>query len=77
MFAKFVTKKTLRLVNSTKVLRILFYYHKIFKDKRLGNIGFDFSKKKTRLTIIQEIIEKKNMKNTLKLDVLMTSFLTL
>ena len=67
MFAKFVTKKTLRLVNSTKVLRILFYYHKIFKDKRLGNIGFDFSKKKTRLTIIQEIIEKKKYEKYLEI----------
>ena len=49
MFKKFFKKKIIRLVNSTKVLKVLFYYHKFFKDNKLGNIGFDFSKKKTRL----------------------------
>ena len=67
MIQKFIVKKLIRLVNSTKVLKLFFYYHKIFKDKNLGNIGFDFSKKKSRLMIVQEIIEKKKYEKYLEI----------
>ncbi|MBD1166659.1 class I SAM-dependent methyltransferase [Pelagibacterales bacterium SAG-MED07] len=67
MVQKFVVKKLIRLINSSKVLRLFFYYHKYFKDKKLGNIGFDFSKKKSRLLIIQEIIEKKKYEKYLEI----------
>ena len=67
MFEKFFTKKIIRLINSTRVLKLFFYYYKFFKDKKLGNIGFDFSKKKTRLSIVQEIIKKKNYKKYLEI----------
>ena len=43
---KFVQKKIIRLLNSKKILKIFFYYHKIFNNKGLKNIGFDFTKKK-------------------------------
>ena len=67
MIQKFIKKKLIRLINSKKVLRLFFYYHKFFKDKKLGNIGFDFTNKKTRLTIVQEIINKKNYENYLEI----------
>ena len=43
---KFLQKKIIRLINSQKVLKIFFYYHKFFNNKGLEDIGFDFSKKK-------------------------------
>ena len=67
MIQKFIKKKLIRLINSKKVLRLFFYYHKFFKDKKLGNIGFDFTDKKTRLSIVQEIINKKNYENYLEI----------
>ena len=67
MIKRLIKKKLIRLVNSTKVLKLFFYYHKYFKDKKLGNIGFDFSKKKSRLLIIQEIIEKKKYERYLEI----------
>ena len=67
MIQKFIKKKLIRLINSKKVLRLFFYYHKFFKDKKLGNIGFDFTNKKTRLSIVQEIINKKNYDNYLEI----------
>ena len=64
---KFLQKKIIRLLNSKKVLRLFFYYHKFFNNKGLKNIGFDFSSKKNRLFIVQDIINKKNFKRYLEI----------
>ena len=63
----FILKKLIRLKNSSKVLKIFYYYHYLFHDKKLGNIGFDFTKKKSRLDIVQNIIKKKNYKKYLEI----------
>jgi len=67
MLAKYFTKKIIRLKNSSKVLKLLYYYHYIFHDKKLGNVGFDFTSKKKRFEIIQNIIEKKRYKKYLEI----------
>ncbi len=67
MIKKFIVKKFIRLINSSKVLKIFFYYHKFFRDKNLGNIGFDFSKKKSRLTIVQDLIKRKKYEKYLEI----------
>ncbi len=67
MLAKFLKKKLIRLANSSKVLKLWYYYHYIVHDKKLGNIGLDFSLKKTRLQIVQEIIKKKDYKKYLEI----------
>ena len=67
MITNFIIKKLIRLKNSQKVLKLFNYYHHFFHDKKLGNIGFDFSKKKTRFEIIQNIINKKNYKKYLEI----------
>ena len=67
MFTKFITKKIIRLRNSSKVLKLFYYYHKFFHEKGIGNIGFDFNKKKSRLFIVQDIIDKKNYQNYLEI----------
>ena len=56
---KFVQKKIIRLLNSEKILKIFFYYHKIFNNKGLKDIGFDFTSKKNRKYIVQDIINVK------------------
>lgn len=63
----FINKILIRLKNSSKVLKLYYYYHYLFHDKKLGNIGFDFSKKKTRMSVVQSIIKKKNYKNYLEI----------
>jgi len=67
MLIKFLNKKFIRLRNSSKILKLLYYYHYFFLDKKLGNIGFNFESKKSRLEIIQNIIEKKNFKKYLEI----------
>ena len=67
MIINFILKKLIRLKNSSKVLKIFYYYHYLFHDKKLGNIGFDFTKKKSRLDIVQNIIKKKNFKKYLEI----------
>lgn len=56
---KFLQSKIIRLLNSKKILRIFFYYHKFFNNKGLKDIGFDFSNKKNRKFIVQDIINIK------------------
>ena len=67
MFLKYFKKKLIRLGNSSNVLKFWYYYHKFLNDKKLGNIGFNFSSKKTRIEIIQDIISKKNFKKYLEI----------
>ena len=67
MIINFILKKLIRLKNSSKVLKFFYYYHYLFHDKKLGNIGFDFTKKKSRLDIVQNIIKKKNYKKYLEI----------
>ena len=67
MFVKFIKKKLIRLGNSSNILKLWYYYHFIFHDKKLGNIGLDFSSKKTRFQIVQNIIEKKNYQKYLEI----------
>ena len=67
MIINFILKKLIRLKNSSKVLKFFYYYHYFFHDKKLGNIGFDFTKKKSRLDIVQNIIKKKNYKKYLEI----------
>ena len=67
MITSFIIKELIKLKNSQKVLKLFYYYHHLFHDKKLGNIGFDFTKKKTRLEIVQTIIEKKKYKKYLEI----------
>ena len=67
MLLKYIKKKLIRLGNSSKVLKLWYYYHYIFHDEKLGSIGLDFSSKKTRFQIVKYIIEKKNYKKYLEI----------
>ncbi len=64
---QFLQKKIIRLLNSKKILKLFFYYHKIFNDKGFKDLGFDFSKKKNRLQIVNDLISKKYFKSYLEI----------
>jgi hypothetical protein len=58
---KFLQSKFIRLLNSRKVLRLFFYYHKIFNNKGLTDIGFDFSNKKIENLLFKILLIKKDI----------------
>ena len=63
----FIKKKYYRLLGSKNVLKIFYLYHKLFGEKYLGNLNFDFSKKKNRIEIIQKLISLKNYRSYLEI----------
>ena len=67
MLFKFFKKKLIRLGNSSNVLKFWYYYHLFLHDKKLGDIGFDFSTKKTRIQIVKDIINNKDYKKYLEI----------
>ena len=56
----YIKKKYIRLQGSRNVLKLNYFIEKNFRDKKLGNIGFDFSNKPSRQAIVQKIIDYKN-----------------
>jgi len=66
-FSSFIYKKYSRFITSSNILKINYFFHKIFFDKKLGSIGFDFSNKHKRQYIVQDIINKKNYKSYLEI----------
>ncbi len=67
MISKFIKKKLIRLGNSSNVLKIWHFYHYIFHDKKLGNLGLNFDNKKNRLQLVQDIINKKKFDKYLEI----------
>ena len=63
----FIKKKYIRLQGSRNVLKINYFFEKTFKDKKLGNIGFDFSNKISRQKLVQEIINIKKYESYLEI----------
>jgi hypothetical protein len=63
----FLLEKINRLKNSKKFLELIFLYHKIFGEKNIGNIGFDFSQRPSRLKIVKETIKRKKFKSYLEI----------
>ena len=63
----FIRKKYIRLQGSRNTLKLNYFIEKYFRDKKLGNIGFDFSNKPSRQSIVQEIINIKKYKSYLEI----------
>ena len=63
----YIQRKLLRLLSSKSILRLNYFFHQVFGEKNIGNIGFDFSQKHTRKFIIQDIINKKKYKSYLEI----------
>jgi len=63
----YIKKKIIRLQNSSKVLKLNYYFHKYFKDQKLGNLGLDFTNKPNRQYVVQNIIDKKKYNSYLEI----------
>lgn len=63
----YVKKKIIRLQNSSKVMKLNYFFHKYFGDKKLGNLGLDFTNKPNKEYIIQKIINKKKYNSYLEI----------
>ena len=63
----YIQRKLLRFLSSKIILKLNYFYHCLFGEKDLGNIGFNFSQKYTRKFIVQNIINKKNYKSYLEI----------
>ena len=61
-----IQKKILRLKGSKNILKINFFFHKIFGED-LGDLGLNFSEKKSRDKILQNIIDIKKYKSYLEI----------
>ena len=63
----YIKKKYIRLQGSRNVLKLNYFIEKNFRDRKLGNIGFDFSNKPSRQAIVQKIIDYKNYNSYLEI----------
>ena len=63
----YLKKKYYRLLSSKNILKLFNIYHQLFGEKYLGKLDLDFSKKKNRAEIIQNIINKKKFKTYLEI----------
>ena len=55
----FFLEKINRFITSNKILKLIFLYHKLFGEKNIGDIGFNFLNKPSRLEIVAETIQRK------------------
>ena len=62
-----IKKKFNRLLNSRRVLYLIKFYHKIFGEKNIGSLNFDFVNWPHRAEIIQWFIKIKNYKSYLEI----------
>ena len=60
-------KKIQRFKNSRKLLKLALFLHKIFGEKNVGEIGFNFDDKPKKNQIIQETIIRKKFQNYLEI----------
>tara|TARA_B110000971_G_C19889920_1_gene444797 strand:+ start:220 stop:936 length:717 start_codon:yes stop_codon:yes gene_type:complete len=63
----FIKKKYIRLQGSRNILKLNYFIEKKFRDKKLGDIGFNFLNKPNRQFIVQEIINIKKYKSYLEI----------
>ena len=63
----FLKFKINRFFESRKILKLKYYIHKIFKEKDIGDLGFNFDDKPNRSQIIQTIIDYKKYKSFLEI----------
>ena len=67
MHNNLISKKINRLFESKNLLKLKFFLHKLFKEKDIGSLQFDFKDKPSRIDIVQMIINSKNYKKYLEI----------
>ena len=54
MLKDYIRKKIIRLQGSQNVFKLNYLYHSFFGEKNTGKIGLDFSKKPSRIKVVQK-----------------------
>ena len=67
MYINFLKLKINRLFESRKILKLKYYIHKFFREKDIGDLGFNFNDKPNRSEIIQNIIDYKKYRSFLEI----------
>ena len=62
-----IKKKILRLKGSKNVMKLNFLFHRLFGEKDIGSVGFNFDDKPSRTQIIQETINRKKYNSYLEI----------
>jgi len=63
----FFLEKINRFITSNKILKLMFLYHKLFGEKNIGDIDFNFLNKPSRLEIVAETIQRKKFNTYLEI----------
>ena len=63
MLRNYIYNKLLILKGRRNILKLNYLYLNLFGEKNIGKIGLDFSKKPTRIKIVQETISRKRYKS--------------
>ena len=63
----FFLEKIKKFTTSNKILKLIFLYHKLFGEKSIGDIGFNFLNKPSRLEIVAETIQRKRFNTYLEI----------
>ena len=67
MLRNYLYNKLLRLKGSRNILKLNYLYLNFFGEKNIGKIGLDFSKKPSRIKVVQETINRKKYKTYLEI----------
>ena len=67
MLRNYLYNKLLRLKGSRNILKLNYLYFNLFGEKNIGKIGLDFSKKPSRIKVVQETINRKKYKTYLEI----------
>ena len=57
----YLKRKYIRFFESSKILKVKYLLHKLFKEKDIGTLELNFQDKPHRSLLVQEIINKKKI----------------
>ena len=63
----YLKRKYIRFFESSKVLKVKYLLHKLFKEKDIGTLELNFQDKPHRSLLVQEIINKKKYNSYLEI----------
>ena len=63
----YLKRKYIRFFESSKILKVKYLLHKLFKEKDIGTLELNFQDKPHRSLLVQEIINKKKYNSYLEI----------
>ena len=71
---EFIYLKLAKVKGGRNLRKIISFYRKIFGEKNPGKINFKFLDKPSRLKVVQDIIEIKNLRRLMIIFLIITIF---